>query len=143
MNKAFHVTLCLILLTCIAAVPVFAEKYNYVSPEKTRTWILEKKNMNIVDIQVEDEFKASHLPGSLATYSYPVKTDEQRAKINDALRISKENGYPVVVVCPRGKGGAKRCYDYIKSKGIPESNLMILEKGMMGWPYKDIQSHSE
>lgn len=90
-----------------------------MSPEKTKTWILEKKNLNIVDIQVEDEFKASHLPGSLATYAYPVKSDEDRAKIDDAVRISKENGYPVVIVCPRGKGGAKRCYDYMESKGFP------------------------
>lgn len=142
MKNKFNIAMCLFLLTCITVAPVFASDYNYISPEKTRTWILEKNNVNIVDIQVEDEFKASHLPGSLATYSYPVKADEDRAKIDDAVRISKENGYPVVVVCPRGKGGAKRCYDYMKAKGIPESRLMILEKGMHGWPYKDIQAHN-
>lgn len=143
MKKALYLSLCLLLFTCIAAAPALAGEYNYVSPEKTKTWILEKKNLNIVDIQVADEFKAAHLPGSLATYAYPVKSDEDRAKIDDAVRLSKENGYPVVIVCPRGKGGAKRCYDYMESKGVPTSQLLILEKGMQGWPYKNVQASSK
>lgn len=134
MKRLFYIALFLV----VAAAPVAASEYNYISPEKTRAWIEEKKNVNIVDIQVEEAFKTAHLPGSIATYSYPVKTDAQRAKIDDAVRMSKENGFPVVVVCPRGKGGAKRCYDYMKSKGVTVAQLLILEKGIDGWPYPEL-----
>jgi hypothetical protein len=42
----------------------------------------------------------------------------------------------VVIVCPKGGGGAKKTYDFYKSKGVDEKRLLILEKGMGGWPYK-------
>lgn len=115
-----------------------ASDYNYISPEKVKTWMETQKPFTIVDIQVTDEFKAHHLPGSTATYAYPVKTDAQRAQIDDAIHTSMEKDTPIVVVCPRGGGGAKRCYDYMKSKNVPEDRLLILEKGMGGWPYKDL-----
>ncbi|WP_022669259.1 rhodanese-like domain-containing protein [Desulfospira joergensenii] len=115
-----------------------ASGYNYVSPEKVKTWIETQKLFTIVDIQVTDEFKAHHLPNSIATYAYPVKTDGEKAQIEDAIRTSMEKDTPIVVVCPRGGGGAKRCYDYMKSKNVPEDRLLILEKGMAGWPYKDL-----
>jgi len=38
---------------------------------------------------------------------------------------------------PRGAGGAKRSYDYLKEKGIAEEGLLILEKGMAGWSYPE------
>lgn len=72
--------------------------------------------MIIVDIQGEKEFKQHHLPGSVATYAYPVKTDTERAAIDQAVTKYNETGSQVVIVCPRGEGGTKLCYDYMKSK---------------------------
>ena len=43
-----------------------------------------------------------------------------------------------MVVCPRGKGGAMNSYDYLKTQGIPEERLRILEGGMAGWPFKEL-----
>lgn len=92
----------------------------------------------IVDIQVEKEFQQQHIPGSLATYAYPVKSEEDRTKLQEALARQKKSGSSVVIVCPRGAGGAKRSYDYLTANGVPEDKLAILEKGMSGWPYKDL-----
>ena len=122
----------------LALSSALASDYNYISPEKVKTWLETQKPFTIVDIQVTDEFKAHHLPGSTATYAYPVKTDAEKAQIDDAIQLSLEKDTPIVVVCPRGGGGAKRCYDYMKSKNVPEDRLLILEKGMGGWPYKDL-----
>ena len=122
----------------LALSPALASDYNYISPEKVKTWIETKKPFTIVDIQVTDEFKAHRLPNSTATYAYPVKTDAERAQLEDAIRSSMEKDTPVVVVCPRGGGGAKRCYDYMKAKNVPEDRLLILKGGMGGWPYKDL-----
>ncbi|NIP26153.1 MAG: rhodanese-like domain-containing protein, partial [Phycisphaerae bacterium] len=41
----------------------------------------------------------------------------------------------VVIVCPRGGGGAKRTYDYFKAKGVAEARLTILAGGQKDWPY--------
>lgn len=115
-----------------------AESYNYISAEQMKTKITSGNDVIVVDIQEEKDFNQHHLPGSIATYAYPVKTDSERAAIDKAVAKYEETGQQVVIVCPRGKGGAKRCYDYMKSKNVPEAKLTILENGMGGWPYKDL-----
>ena len=51
------------------------------------------------------------------------------------IRASKGE---VVIICPKGKGGAVNTYEYLQSKGVPESRLFILEGGIDGWPYADM-----
>lgn len=116
----------------------YAESYNYITPDEVREDLSSGRALMILDIQVEDEFKEHHLPGSVATYAFPVKTDTDRAKLNQSLALQKETNQKVVIVCPRGKGGAKRSYDFFKEHGVSDEKLVILEKGMSGWPYKDI-----
>ncbi len=41
----------------------------------------------------------------------------------------------VIILCPRGGGGAKNTYDFYKANGIDEKRLLILEKGMEKWPF--------
>lgn len=115
-----------------------AADYNYISAEEMKEKLTSEESVIIVDIQVEKEFKQHHLPGSIATYAYPVKSESERAAIDTAITKYNETGDPVVIVCPRGKGGAKRTYDYMVSKNIAADKLTILEKGMAGWPYKDL-----
>lgn len=114
-----------------------AESYNYISAEQMRTKITSGNKQIVVDIQEEKDFVLHHLPGSIATYAYPVKTDNERAAIDKAVAKYHETGQHVVIVCPRGLGGAKRCYDYMKSKNVPKEKLAILENGMAGWPYPE------
>lgn len=117
---------------------VYAADYNYISPVKMKENIEANRDILIVDIQVEQEFKQHHIPGSIATHAYPVKSDEDKAKLDQAVEEYNATGKPIVIVCPRGAGGAKRGYDYLKSHSVPEEKLAILEKGMSGWPYKDM-----
>lgn len=116
----------------------FAESYNYISAEQMKAKITSGDDMIVVDIQEEKDFKQHHLPGSIATYAYPVKTESERAAIDKAVTRYNETGQQVVIVCPRGQGGAKRCYDYMKSQKVPEEKLTILENGMGGWPYPEV-----
>ncbi len=94
--------------------------------------------MVLVDIQVKDEFSLHHFKNSIETNSFPVETEEQRKMINPAVAAAKAAGTDVVVVCPRGGGGAKRCYTYLKDQGIAEEKLFILEGGVDKWPYKEM-----
>lgn len=118
-----------------AATSVIAADYNYISPERVKKNLETNIEMLIVDIQEEPDYKKQHIQGALATYAYPVKSDSDRAKLDAAVSAQKQTNKPVVIVCPRGKGGAKRSYDYLKSHGITEDKLAILEKGMAGWPF--------
>lgn len=122
-------------LTVTSAV---AAEYHYVTPETMKSWLDEKQPITIVDIQIEKDYVQHHLPGSIATYAYPVKTDQQRTAIDKAVEQYKKDGKNMIIVCPRGAGGAKRCYDYLKASDVPEEKLVILKGGAEGWPYKEM-----
>jgi thiosulfate/3-mercaptopyruvate sulfurtransferase len=108
-------------------------KYNYISATDLETRLTANLPTNIVDIQVEEEFTQHHIKGATPTYAYPVKSDADRAKLDITIEQIKGNNDPVVVVCPRGAGGAKRTYDYLLQQGISAERLLILEKGQEGW----------
>lgn len=120
-----------------------AADYNYISQEDMKQRLEAGSELLIVDIQVQEEYAEHHLPGSLPTFAYPVKSAADRAKIDQAVQHYQKTEADIVIVCPRGKGGAKRCYDYLKSQNVPTEKLFILEKGMSGWPYKELVATGE
>jgi len=126
------------LLSMLVATAAAAAQYNYMAPEELKQRINSNDNILIVDIQVEEEFSQHHIPGSLATYAYPVKSSEQRTRLDPIVNLQQNDSTPVVIVCPRGAGGAKRTYDYLTANGILEDRLWILEKGMSGWKFEDM-----
>jgi rhodanese-related sulfurtransferase len=116
---------------------IFAS-YNYLAPDDFKEWLLTNRPVIIVDIQAADEFTAHHFPDSIETNGFPVKTIEEQQQLDPAVAAYKATGYDVVVVCPRGGGGAKRAYSYLKTQGVPEAKLTILTGGIAKWPYKDM-----
>jgi rhodanese-related sulfurtransferase len=126
-----------LLLLCTATIAM-AAGYNYVEPDQFKQWLEKGKDMSIVDIQVPVEFQQHHFKGSLETDSYPVKSVADKQKLDAVLPRLATNRNDVVVICPRGGGGAKNTYDYLKEKGIDEKRIFILKEGMQGWPYKEL-----
>ena len=128
---------CLFLLLAILLIPGISlandGKYNYISAADLETRLTAKLPTNIIDIQVEDEFTQHHIKGATPTYAYPVKGDTDRTKLDATVEELKANADPVVIVCPRGAGGAKRSYNYLLKQGISAERLLILEKGQEGW----------
>lgn len=135
MKKFSFILLAFVCLFNLAAV---FESFNYIEPDTFKEWLETKKPVIIVDIQVQDEFAAHHFPGSIETNAYPVKTEAEKKSIDPAVAAYKQTGNEVVVVCPRGGGGAKRCYTYLKEQGVPEEKLLILKGGVEKWPYKEM-----
>lgn len=111
--------------------------YNYLKPEEFKKWLETGKKVIIVDIQPHDEYVKHHFKGSIETNAFPANNDVLRKRIDKALPIINQSNDPVVIICPRGRSGARNTYDYLKSKGAPESRLYILEGGMSGWPYPE------
>lgn len=111
---------------------------NYVKPEDFKKWLETGKRMIIVDIQPKEEFEKHHFQGSIETNAFPAKTDEEKNRLEPALKTAKESKDDVVIVCPRGRSGAMNTYEYFKANGISENRLFILEGGIADWPYKEM-----
>ncbi|WP_419778639.1 rhodanese-like domain-containing protein [Maridesulfovibrio sp.] len=124
------------IVVCVAT-SAFAmkEEYNYMSPASLQKAIETKADIAIVDIQVADEFKSHHIKGAIETCAYPVKTDVDTNKFAAVLADIKSSAQPIVVICPRGKGGAERTVNYFAKQGIAPYRLFILTEGQDGWPY--------
>jgi rhodanese-related sulfurtransferase len=114
---------------------VLASSYNFTPPGEFKKSLESGKPMVIVDIQIPAEFSLHHFKGALETDAFPAKSAAERGKLDKVLPIIAANKDDVVIVCPRGGGGAKNTYDYLKSQGVDEKRLHILENGMQGWPY--------
>lgn len=112
--------------------------YNFVEPGQFRQWLEKGKDMTIVDIQVPTEFMQHHFNGAIETGAYPVKSAADKQKLDAVMPRLLATQNDVVVICPRGGGGAKNTYDYLKEHGINEKRIFILKEGMQGWPYKEL-----
>lgn len=132
-----RIMIAMLLLLC-SAFTAMAGGYNYVEQGQFRQWLEKGKDMAIVDIQVPAEFKQHHFNGALETGAYPVKSTADKQKLDAILPKLSTTQKDLVVICPRGGGGAKNTYDYLKEKGINEKRIFILKEGMLGWPYKEL-----
>ncbi len=119
--------------TLLAAGPALAT--NYITAPNLKKVLDAKQEVILVDIQPAADFAKQHLPGSIETNAFPAKSDEEKARLNKALPVINGSKAPVVVLCPRGKSGAKNSYEYLQSKGVVENRLQILEGGIADWPY--------
>ena len=132
------VAVLMLVVALFGAMPAAGGEYRYLKQKEFREWIESGKRMIIVDIQEPEEFLKQHFRGSLATGAFPAKSEEDRRKLEGAVKKAAASTVDVVIICPRGGGGAKNSYDYLKERGIDEKRLHILEKGMQGWPYPDV-----
>ncbi len=128
----------LLLVFVLAASTCWAKNYDYISPADLKAKIESGAPLLLVDIQAAKEFAQHHIKGALATYAYPVKSDEDRARLAPVLERAQTGAEPIVIVCPRGAGGAKRAYDFLQESGVATERLNILEGGQQGWPYPEL-----
>ena len=131
MMKRMVLTLTFSLLTAANALAA-----NFIESEDLKKLIDQKQELILVDIQPAADFEKHHLPGSIKTNAFPAKTVEEKARLDKVLPIISQSKAPVIVICPRGKSGAKNSYDYLLSKGVPEDRMKILEDGIHGWEFE-------
>jgi len=132
------VLLFLLLSLALCGIATAGGGYNYVKTDDFKNWLQDGRKIAIIDIQPAADFEKQHFRGSIETNAYPVKTDESRQSLDRTLPQLAASQDAIVIVCPRGGGGAKATYDHLKSKGIDEKRLLILEGGMQGWPHREL-----
>jgi rhodanese-related sulfurtransferase len=114
-----------------------AADYRYVKPDLFRSWLESGRRVVIVDIQPPADFGKRHIKGAVETGAYPAKTAEEQQRLDKVLAEIAATTADVVIVCPRGGGGARNTFDYLVSRGVVVERLHILEKGMEGWLYPE------
>ncbi|MBE0596339.1 MAG: rhodanese-like domain-containing protein [Desulfuromonadales bacterium] len=125
----------LLTATLVAGAEV---RYHYLPPFEVEKRLKAGEQLFLLDIQVEEEFAAHHLQGALPTYAYPVQSEAEKAKLDAIVPLVKESTAPVLVICPRGGGGATRTVDHLVANGIEPRRVFILEKGQAGWKNKEL-----
>ena len=113
-------------------------EFQYITPSEVKNRIEEGTPMTILDIQVKDEYDQHHIMGAMASYAYPVKSDADRTKLDVVMGKLTTKDDPIIIVCPRGGGGAKRTWQYLSSKGLNTNRMYILENGQGGWQYPEL-----
>lgn len=138
--KKYLLFLSVVFLTVglLAGCSTDEEEYNYISADEVKAQIESDGDLVLLDIQVEEEFNAHHIQGAVATYAYPTKTDEDKAKLAPYVDQFKQSEEDIVIVCPAGGGGATRTFDYFVEQGVPAERVLILEEGQKGWPYEEL-----
>lgn len=142
-TKVISVFLVLILvglLGCSSNQAPEKEGYNYISAAELKEKLEANEELILLDILVEEEYVKGHIPGSIATYAYPVQTDEERTKLAAVVPLLQESNLPIIVICPGGGGGATRSIDYLVDQGIDGERLIILSGGFNAWPYEELVS---
>ena len=114
---------------------------NYISPEELKLMIQQKKDVVIVDIQPAGEFEQHYLKGAIETNAFPAKSPGEKQRLDRTLPVIKASTAPVIIICPRGGGGAMNSYEYLLTRGVTENRLLILKGGIAGWPYQELLQH--
>lgn len=129
----------LMAVALLAASPLaLAQSFNTIAPAELKKRLDAGDKPLLLDIQVEQDFARHHIAGAQPTFAYPAKSDAERAKLKPMVERILSSQDDVVIVCPAGGGGARNTYDFLKSQGVPESRMRILEKGQKGWPYPEL-----
>jgi len=125
------------------------DQYRYISVQdlKARMDAGDHENglMVITTSQTEKEYATGFIDAAYPTYARPLKTDADFGKLDPFLETIKHTNEDVVLICPRGKSGAERPYDYFKKNGIDENRLLILEGGQAAFnkAYPDAVTYPE
>ena len=124
------------LLLFIVSMPAVALAYSMMKADELKVRIETKQPTILLDIQKKNAYKEHHFYGSIRTFAYPAKTDQDLESAVQAVRMFKQTGNDVVVIGPRGGRASKRTFDFLVTRGIPEDKIYILEGGIKKWPYR-------
>lgn len=95
------------MMVVALAVAALAADYRYVNQDTFKQWVEGGKSMVIVDIQTPESFQKRHFKGSLETNAYPVKSDEDKKRLDATLERINATADEVVIVCPGAAAGQR------------------------------------
>lgn len=111
---------------------------NYINSTALLEILNTKQSLLLVDIQKKNDYLMHHFAHSITTAAYPVKSEQDKKRLEPVARQLLQNNKRIIIVGPRGKGAAKRTFRYLTGQGITRERIAILEKGIHGWPKPEL-----
>ncbi len=137
MFKRVLVLIAVLAVVCLSGSGAsFADEIKYMQVDEFKDVLDNKEPVIIADIQEAKKFVQHYFFGSVETNAYPVRSDEEKKKLNKIINAYDESGKIIIIVGPRGTTGAKRAYKYLQEHDVPQDKIYILEGGVRGWPHK-------
>ncbi len=133
-RKVFYLVLLAMAVSVFAAAgQVCADDFNYISITEFKARMdagdHESGAMDIVTTQTEAEYATGHLKAAYPTYARPLRSQSDFEKLHPFMDKVKDSDSDIVIICPRGRGGAEIPYRYFMEHGIAEDRLLILKDG--------------
>jgi len=132
------VKLIMIVLFLSVAAPAGAVDSTSVDAAKFKAWMSNKKPMILADIQKKNSFQKHHFYGAVQTNASPVKTEEEKVRLDIIVRMFQKTGNDVVIIGSRGGASARRAANYLIDQGIPIDKIFILDGGVKHWPEQEM-----
>lgn len=117
---------------------ISAAEYRYITADELNARLEAGSLMILIDIQPAGQFAKGHIIGAIETNAFPVKSEEEKARLAEHLPLINSSTDDVIILCPRGGGGAKGTYDFYQSSGVDANRLLILKNGMEKWPFHTV-----
>lgn len=128
----------LLLFSTLSLVWAEAEGYNYMDAKEVHDQMIAGSDIILLDIQFTEAYNYQHLKGAIPTFSYPLKTEESKAKLTAVVPQLLASGAPIVIITTRGGGGALTAVNLLKEQGLDASRLYILRGGQQRWPFPEV-----
>lgn len=133
-KKVFGLLILVLAVTVLAlAGPACARNYNYINVDEFKARMdagdHESGAMVIVTTQTEQEYASGHIKAAYPTFARPLNSQSDFEKLHPFMELSKDSDSDIVIICPRGRGGAEIPYNYFMEHGIEEKRLLILKDG--------------
>ncbi|MDD3618101.1 MAG: rhodanese-like domain-containing protein [Desulfobulbaceae bacterium] len=139
MKRIIAVFLAMVVTGILGATgTILAGDYRYITADELNARLEAGSPMILIDIQPAEQFAMTHIDGAIETNAFPVKSEEDKARLAGHLPLINSSADDVVILCPRGGGGARGAYDLYKTSGVDANRLLILEKGMAKWPFRTV-----
>lgn len=148
-KAGFLTAAAVVLVMFLSSSAMCKDSYNYITVHELKARIdagdHENGTLAIMTSQTEEEYKTGYIKAAYPTFSRPLKTDADYAKLVPFFNKVKDTNEEIVFICPRGKSGATRPYDYFKQNGVDEKRLIVLKGGQAAFnkAYPKDVSHPE
>jgi rhodanese-related sulfurtransferase len=118
------------------ACPSWSNSYHYIRPDQLHGKLNSGSSMILIDISPAALFSQKHIPGSIKTQAFPVKTTAEKTRLDKVLPlIDASDDTAIIIICPRGGQSAQRAFDHLKARGVNSERMKILAGGILAWPH--------
>ncbi|MCP4158938.1 MAG: hypothetical protein GY760_02590 [Deltaproteobacteria bacterium] len=107
--------------------------YNSITMKQFNDDLKSSENYILIDIQNKNDFVKDHFNDAIGTDAYPVKSKNDKIKLDKALNILKSSEKNIIIISPKSNDSARRAFNHLKSKGIKQNRMFILDGQRSSW----------